>query len=409
VTSSLVLPFGREEVSVADWPFALERLEPPEASPGAWRSAAEAASLAADGIAPAVSGGRVAVAVPDRTRPFPRRALLGLLLDALAVRGIASDRVDLVVARGLHRGDAPSEMADLPAQVHLHDARTSELVDLGHAGSVPVRLNAVWVRASARLSLGTAAFHYLAGFGGGRKTVAPGLAGEETIVAIHLGAVGADGRRHPGVGCGRLEGNPVHGRARGAALAAPATVAVEAVGDPRRPGFLVGSWDEVHRAGARWVAQAHSVPVPEPRRLVVASVGGHPRDRDLIQSHKALEHLRPAVRPGGSVVLFAACDDGLGHPDLLAYGSLGAARTVARALRDRFAVYGQTAWALREKAELLDLVLVSRLPADTVRALGLRPAPTADDALAAVREVLPEGEPGWLLPRAGTHVATPTA
>ena len=401
------LPLGRGGESVADWPFALEELVPgPEPEPeGAVSDPVAVARRAVPALAAAVGGGRVAVAVPDRTRPFPRRAILEPLLAELRMAGVSGERVDLLVARGLHAGEAPSDLAGLAAAVHLHDPRAGDLVDLGSACGVPAGLNRRWVEAAARLGLGTAGFHYLAGFGGGRKTIAPGLAGERTIVGIHRGAVGEEGRRHPGVGCGRLDGNPLHERAAAVVRLAPPTIAVEALGTAGGESFLVGDPDRVHRAGARWVKRARSLAVPEPRRLVLASAGGHPRDRDLIQSHKALEHVRAALHPGGSVVLFAACEDGAGHPDLLAYGRRGDAGAIASALDERFAVYGQTAWSLKEKTALYDVVLVSRLDEEEVRALGMRPASSAAAALRAVRESLPDGEPGWVVRDAGARIA----
>jgi hypothetical protein len=104
-------------------------------------------------------------------------------------------------------------------------------------------------------------------------------------------------------------------------------------------------------------------------------------------------------------VLVAACTDGLGHPDFEEHLRLGDAAAVAGALRRRFVVYGQTAWALKEKAERYRLVLVSRLPRETVAAAGLIPAADLEEALELVRASVPEGEPGWLLPDAGGYVA----
>jgi nickel-dependent lactate racemase len=315
-------------------------------------------------------------------------------------------RVDLLVARGLHAGAAPADLEDLPLPLHLHDARAGGLTAVGVVAGEAVRLHPLWAGAAARLSFGSASFHYLAGFGGGRKTVAPGLAGRETIFALHRQALAEAGKRREGVGPGRLEGNPVHEALEAAAALAPPHLAVEALATPSGPRWLVGPWREVHREGASWVRRSRTLHLAGARRLVVASAGGHPRDRDLIQSHKALEHLRAALAEEGTGVLVAACPDGLGHPDFEEHLRLGDAAAVAAALRRRFVVYGQTAWALLEKAERHRLVLVSRLPREAVSAAGLLPAASLDEALDLVRAAIPEGEPGWLLPDAGGSLAT---
>jgi nickel-dependent lactate racemase len=365
------------------------------------------AEAAAGFLLARVEEGRLAVAIPDRTRPAWAREPLRPLLDAAEVRGLPRSRIDLLVARGLHEGPAPADVTGLGPSLHLHDAAGSRLVEVGRLGSSAIRLNALWVEASARLSLGTAGFHYLAGFGGGRKSVVPGLAGAETIRAIHGLALSPEGVRRPGVGPGILEGNPMHARLEEAVSLSPPTLAVEALLTAGGPRWLVGDWRGVHRRGAAWVEASRGLRVPEKRALVVASVGGHPRDRDLIQSHKALEHLRGALRDGGSAVLLARCAEGAGHPDLEEHLRLGSAAEVASALRERFVVYGQTAWALREKAERYHLVLVSELDPGLVASAGLEPAASLAEALDRVRRRVTEGEAGWLLPEAGVHLALP--
>jgi nickel-dependent lactate racemase len=409
VSEGTPLAWGRETLTLRDWPYRLERpvAGPAEAPASALADPAEAARLAAGSLRRAAGGGRLAVAVPDRTRPARSRAPLLPLLEALRSGGFPLERVDLLVARGLHGGEAPGDLAGSPVPPSLHDALAEDLVEAGSTRAGAVLLNALWVRASARLSLGSASFHYLAGFGGGRKTVVPGLAGWRTIVACHAVALTAAGERRAGVEPGRLEGNPFHEGLEAAAGLVPPDLALECIDTGRGPRWLLGDWRAVHREGADWVRRSKTLRVSEARALVVASVGGHPRDRDLIQSHKALEHLRPALRPGGTAVLLASCEDGLGHADFSAHLRLADAAAVARALSRRFVVYGQTAWALKEKAESHRLVLVSRLPREEVAAAGLLPAGSLEEALSLVREGVAEGEAGWLLPDAGSYRAAP--
>lgn len=407
--AALDLAWGRGTLTLRDWPYRLDLPLPEPAEPpaGSLDDPREPARRAAATLITAAGAGRLAVAVPDRTRPARARAPLLPLLEALRSAGFPLERVDLLVARGLHGGEVPGDLEGAPVQAHLHDARAADLIEVGRTEAGPVLLNPLWVRASARLSLGSASFHYLAGFGGGRKTVVPGLAGRSTIFSCHAAALTAAGERRPGVRPGRLEGNPVHDGLEAAVAFAPPDLAIEAVDTEGGPRWLLGDWRVVHREGAGWVRRSKTLRVGEARSLVVASVGGHPRDRDLIQSHKALEHLRPALLPGGTAVLLASCADGLGHADFADHLRLGDAAAVARALGRRFVVYGQTAWALKEKAESHRIVLVSRLPREEVAVAGLIPAGDLDEALRLVREGVGDGEAGWLLPDAGSYLAAP--
>jgi nickel-dependent lactate racemase len=50
----------------------------------------------------------------------------------------------------------------------------------------------------------------------------------------------------------------------------------------------------------------------EPFDLAVASCGGHPKDICLYQAQKGLNLCSHAVKPGGKIALFAACEEGVG-------------------------------------------------------------------------------------------------
>ena len=58
---------------------------------------------------------------------------------------------------------------------------------------------------------GTIGYHCLAGFGGGRKSILPGVASFESCVAPHFLVLDPEGGgRHPWARTGVLQGNPLH-------------------------------------------------------------------------------------------------------------------------------------------------------------------------------------------------------
>ena len=71
---------------------------------------------------------------------------------------------------------------------------------------VPVHLNRLWLDADLRITTGFVEPHFFAGFSGGPKMVAPGLAGLQTTLTLH------DARRigHPMAAWGITVGNPIH-------------------------------------------------------------------------------------------------------------------------------------------------------------------------------------------------------
>jgi lactate racemase len=68
-----------------------------------------------------------------------------------------------------------------------HDARASDTHRfVGTFGDgVPVWLNEQWVDADVRITTGFVEPHFFAGFSGGPKMVAPGLAALDTVLVLH--------------------------------------------------------------------------------------------------------------------------------------------------------------------------------------------------------------------------------
>ncbi len=205
------------------------------------------------------------------------------------------------------------------------------------------------------------------------------------------------GGRRAGVGPGLLKGNAVHEECeRIAALVAPSFL-INTVVDERglAQRIYAGDWRAAHRQACANYHLDHSCAIDEKREVVIASCGGSPWDINLIQGHKALDMAAQACAEGGTIVLLAECADGLGRADFLKWfdGDRGA-HALEERLRSSYEVNGQTAWSLLTKAEKFQVHLISELPDEEVRRMGLRPARTIDEALAQVSE----GSTGYILP-----------
>ena len=133
-------------------------------------------------------------------------------------------------------------------------------------------------------------------------------------------------------------------------------------------------------AAKRW-REAFAAPRPEPADLVVAASGA-PRDSDLVQAHKALVVAAEAAKPGAPIVWFAKADAGVGHPEMLPWFESGRLERHLAALRRAFHPYGLTAYALRWKASRHPVHVVSDLPPDVLRPMGLLPFSDGPAALA---------------------------
>ena len=148
---------------------------------------------------------------------------------------IRPDDVVVLIATGTHRASTSDERRAMLGDEVLghwrvidHDARDdAALVDLGMVGDVPVFLAREWVDADVRITTGFVEPHFFAGFSGGPKMVAPGLAGLATTLELHNARRIGDPRATWGV----IEGNPVHDAVRAIARATRVDFALDVLLD----------------------------------------------------------------------------------------------------------------------------------------------------------------------------------
>ncbi len=261
-------------------------------------------------------GQRVAISACDGTRPQPRELMIPAILDELD--GIVRlEDVVILVATGTHRGNSEAELRAMfgdevvdTVRIVNHDARdTTSLTWVGrHGDDVPVWLNSEWVGADVRITTGFVEPHFFAGFSGGPKLVAPGLAALETVLVLH------DARRigHQRATWGIIEGNPVHDDVRAIAAATGVTFGLDVIlnRDKAIIGAFGGDLAAMHAAATHVAREVAMRPVPEPFDVVVTTNSGHPLDQNLYQAVKGMSAAYQIVRPGGTIICAAECRDG---------------------------------------------------------------------------------------------------
>jgi lactate racemase len=270
-------------------------------------------------------GQTVAISVCDITRAQPRQLMLEAILDEL--EGIIRPAdVTILVATGTHRATTPAELLSMLGERVLRDCRVvdhvardrSSHVDLGMVGDVPVLLDREWVAADLRITTGFVEPHFFAGFSGGPKMVAPGLAGIDTTLELHNARRIGDPRATWGV----CEGNPVHDAVRAISAATGVDFSLDVLlnHEQRITRAFGGPVLEMH-AVARAVARQEAMrAVPRPFDIVVTTNSGYPLDQNLYQAVKGISAAAEVVRDGGTIICAAECRDGL--PDHGSYAQL---------------------------------------------------------------------------------------
>lgn len=328
------------------------------------------------------SNQRVVIVVPDATRSAGAHRVAPLIVERLNQHGVSDDKISVLIGGGTHRAPTKEETdwilgAELPTRIaiHAHDARDSAShVNLGSTSrGTRVSLNRRLVETDHVIAIGAISYHYIAGFSGGRKAILPGCAAEHSIKSSHLNSFDLNSlEKCVGVASGRLDGNPVHeDMTEACALLNPSFLLNTVIRNGEVVAVYAGHWREAHRRGCDEYHSKHSVPACERRPLVIVSAGGRPRDINLIQSHKAMEHASEVLEDNGVMVVLAECPDGLGRNDFLQWFVPGGSSATAEMLVNDYHIYGQTAWGLRRKAERFCIQLFSSIDELTVRRLGL--------------------------------------
>jgi nickel-dependent lactate racemase len=261
-------------------------------------------------------GQTVAISACDGTRPQPRHLMIPAVLAELD--GVVDlDDVVVLVATGTHRGNSPAELRAMfgdevvdSVRIVNHDARDSSSLRWAgrHGADVPVWLNREWLDADVRITTGFVEPHFFAGFSGGPKLVAPGLAALDTVLVLHDAArIG-----HPKATWGVIEGNPVHDDVRAIAAATGVTFALDVIlnRDKDIVAAFGGDILEMHAAATGAAREMAMRPVPAPFDVVVTTNSGYPLDQNLYQAVKGMSAAYQVARRGGLIVCAAECRDG---------------------------------------------------------------------------------------------------
>ena len=262
------------------------------------------------------------IVICDITRPVPNTILLPPVLETLERSGMARERITVLIGTGLHRESTPEEITAMVGseirdryRIVSHRAREQgEQSDLGRtARGTPVHIDRAYCEADIKITTGFIEPHLMAGFSGGRKLVAPGCAGEQTIKALHSPAFIED----PACREGSIEGNPLHHELLDIATMAGHDFILNVTLDPshRITGLFVGDPLRAHEAGVAHARSAVGATLDHPADIVITTSAGHPLDLTFYQAVKGLTAALPVVRPGGLLIIAAECAEGLGSPE----------------------------------------------------------------------------------------------
>jgi nickel-dependent lactate racemase len=261
------------------------------------------------------------ILICDITRPVPNRLFLRPMIETMVGAGIPLSAITILVATGLHRPNESEELAELvgdpwvmaAVRVENHFARDDAMhIDLGRTATrgTPIRIDRRFVEAELRIATGLVEPHFMAGWSGGRKVIAPGVAHHETIRTFHSARFMGDPLA---VQC-NLIGNPLHEEQLEIVRRLGDCYALNTVIDEDRDlvhvtfGEIIAS----HMAAVEFVAASTRIGMDRRYKTIVTSSAGHPLDKTYYQTVKGMVTPLDILEPGGTLIIASSCSEGFG-------------------------------------------------------------------------------------------------
>jgi lactate racemase len=350
---------------------------------------------------------RVAIVIPDLTRPLPSDRLLPWVLEEL--RHVPSHRIVIVNGTGSHRANTPEELRSMVGapvferfRVVNHDAHDPATLAPAGTGADghPVFLNREYVEADRRIVLGFIEPHFMAGFSGGYKAAFPGIADIDAIMRYH----NAEMIGHPQTTWGVLDGNPTQQRIRHDGALVPIDFCVNVTLNRRRAitRFFCGDVIAAHDEGCRYSRETAMVGCPRPFPIVVTTNSGYPLDQNLYQAVKGMSAAAQVVGSDGYIAAAARCNDGFpahGNFRTLLMDHESPRTLLDTILAPGFLLYDQWEAQILANIRLKARVgLLSEIADDEVRRAHLDPVSDLASAVAAERARVGDDAPVAVLP-----------
>ena len=333
---------------------------------------------------------RIVIVVDDHTREAPTEKMLDALSEELGEE--YKDRILLLVACGTHEPPTEEDLGRILGKyfdqykykIKIHDCDANDLVYVGTTSrGTPVRLSRNYVDADIKILTGDITLHYYAGFGGGRKSILPGISSRETIQKNHALLVDEHART------ANLEQNPVHLDMSEAAAFAPPdfTLNVIAAGNGDLVDAYAGEMNRVFRKGVEVAKDLFCREVHDLFDVLIISAGGFPKDRNLYQATKAIENCYRVVAPGGELIFVAECREGIGDRYFEDWMDEYATYEVAEeAIKTHFVLGGHKAYYMRKVMNRLGLSIVSELDTHKLMTWQIKAYKSLGEALAGVKK-----------------------
>jgi len=339
-------------------------------------------------------GNTVCIVISDVTRAWQRMSVyLPFIVKELNEAGVQDKDIRFLSALGYHRKHTPEEHAKLLGpemldrfQIIDHDCLDKDnLVRMGTTSrGTPVIINRIAAESDHLVLTGCCTYHPWVGWGGGRKSILPGISSIESIQANHMMTMDEHGMQRPEVASGNIKNNMMHlDMLEVAAIVKPAFMFNVIMGhDGKIARAVCGDCIKAHDVGRDIVDELYEVPITELADITISSQGGYPKDIDVCQTGKGIYHTQAATKPGGWIIILSDCTEGIGPPDAnTIFLELDNNADRHREVRKLFTVPKYVSYYMCTAAERWNIIIVGNGDPALLAKTAFRTAKTVDEAL----------------------------
>lgn len=263
----------------------------------------------------------VGIAINDKTRPVPYSQLIPPIINYLLNSGILEKNIQFFVANGTHVPDYDYGYLKLDDYflnnfTFLQHNCLENLVYLGTTSyGTPIHINRSYYECDLKICVGNIEPHHFAGYSGGVKTAAIGLAGKETITSNHALLKDANS-----VAC-EYDKNKIRMDIEEIGNCVGVDLVLNCI-QTKDLGILNVLFDQpkkVMEQAIPIVDKFFTVAIDQKYDLVIASAGGYPKDINFYQSQKATTNASKILKENGVMLIIAECREGPGSDPYYQY------------------------------------------------------------------------------------------
>jgi len=327
----------------------------------------------------------VCIVVSDATRPVPTHFIIEGLLKELIDYGIQEKKIRFLIATGLHRPSRREELKRifgtvLTSEVKIgnHNATDKKSLVSLHNSDLedPIYVNRYYYESDLKILTGYVEPHFFFGFSGGYKSIVPGLAGAETILANHS----AENIIY--------ENNPLpeHSSRQAKKVGVDFTINVCIDKNHEITQIAAGDLELAHKRLVDYQKKNIFKEIQEPFDIVVCGNGGYPLDLNLYQAVKSMAIGEMGVKRGGTIISVNECIEGVGVGQdkfkELIFSEKNPEEIYNKILNKE--IVGPDQWEIQVLTRILmksEIYLVSSMQKEEIGNIGLKYADTVENAI----------------------------